>query len=229
MIGVYCFSGSGHSRAAADFFAGKLGTDVQCIGADAVPRQARCRTAVVVFPVYCQNIPAPVKRFLKDMDAEYAVLIATYGRISYGNVLYEAKALVSAAVIAGAYVPTGHTFLRGDSAFDSEALLPILERIGHPKPVCIPRLSKDWFADLLPAWRSRVGVKLIRTEDCTSCNVCGKSCPMGAIRRGRTNARCIRCLHCVFVCPRKALSFETRAVLRKYLMKHYKDEGKVYL
>jgi len=227
MTAVYCFSGSGHSRAVADFFAGQLGCRVTGICAGMTVPEAE--TALVVFPVYCQNIPAPVKTLLCALRAEYVVLIATYGRISYGNVLWEAAQLVRGQVIAGACVPMGHTYLSADKTFDKEALLPILRRIESPQRAQIPREHKDLLADLFPAWRSRVGVKLIRTADCRGCGVCSRSCPVQAIQNGRAGSRCIRCLRCVTVCPHKALQFQNSWVLQKYLDSHCKDTLVLYL
>ena len=91
MCNVYCFSGSGHSRAVAAFLAEKLGAAVQDTeGADpssAVP-------CAVVFPVYCQGVPAPVKAFFAALRAEQVALVAVHGGVSYGRALYEAKKMV---------------------------------------------------------------------------------------------------------------------------------------
>lgn len=216
MTGVFCFTGSGHSLCVADHIAQRLDSRVLTIEQET---QAECESAIVVFPVYCQNIPQPVKAFLKNLRAENAALIATYGKISCGNVLAEAKGLVRGRVIAGACVPIGHTFLNGSAGFDHTALEPLFERIENPREAIIPTKRKSVFADFLPDWRSRVSVKIIRADSCIGCNVCGQSCPMGAIKNGVTNNKCIRCLRCVSNCPQKALSFEISPVLRCYLTK----------
>ena len=114
MIRIYCFSGSGHSLAVAK----ELSQMLDCEIRPNDNKTATEDTAAVVFPVYCQNIPKPVKRFLKGLEAKYVALIATYGKISYGNVLYEAQKLLHRLVIAGAYIPMGHTYLDGDCEFD---------------------------------------------------------------------------------------------------------------
>lgn len=224
MIQVFCFSGSGHSLAVAEYLAGKLGCGVTQIGRPYGKERNFPETAVVVFPVYCQNIPTPVREFLRGLPAQHVALIATYGRISYGNVLWEAQRLVSGDVIAGAYVPAGHTFLPGDGDFDREGLLPILDKIKNPRPIQIPRSKKDFIADIFPAWRSRVGVKLFADSRCNGCNVCEDHCPMGAIQNGKPNKNCIRCLRCVRLCPQKALHFQNSRILNRYLLKYHKDE-----
>ena len=90
MITVYCFSGSGHSLAVSKELSKLLDCEISPID----NKTTTADTAIVVFPVYCQNIPKPVKRFLKGLEAKYVALIATYGKISYGNVLYEAQKLL---------------------------------------------------------------------------------------------------------------------------------------
>ena len=81
MTGVYYFSATGHSEAVARYFAATLDAPMYPIG-EGCP--AEVTTAVIVFPVYCQNVPLPVKVFLPGLKAENVVLIATYGRMGYG-------------------------------------------------------------------------------------------------------------------------------------------------
>ncbi len=216
MTAVYCFSGAGHCLVVARFFARRLDTGVRSVHDSFLTPE----TAVVIFPVYCQNIPAPVKRFLRKLDAPCAVLVAVHGKVSSGSVLHEASRLISGTVIAAASVPTGHTFLGEDSSFDERALLPIFDRIAHPEPAQIPQTKKIWYASLFPGWRSRMSVRLIRSAACDGCGRCEKSCPAGAMHRGKANRKCIRCLRCVTVCPRGALSFRTSGFLQKYLRRH---------
>lgn len=225
MTTVYCFSGSGHSLAVARFFAEQLKCELrECCGA-----YEEEETSVVVFPVYCQNIPKPVKVLLRKLTSKYIVLIATYGRISYGNVLNEAQKLVQGQVIAGAYVPIGHTFLNGDCSFDSDALMPILKRIETRERVCIPRSFKNPLSNVFPAFRSRIGVKIIKQNQCSYCGICEKNCPMGAIKNGITNSKCIRCLRCVTNCPQNVLQYKNTPVLETYLESYYKDDFVLYL
>lgn len=230
MIAVLYFTGSGHSRAVAEYFAEKLDCDAVSIGSVSATQLCSAETALIVFPVYCQNIPKPVKDFLKRIQAENIVLIATYGNISHGNVLFEAQKIVSGNVIAGAYVPIGHTFLNGDTSFEIEPLKPILDRIKSPEKIYIPRSSKQFFADILPSLRSRLGTRIYRSDRCDMCNLCGEKCPMNGIKNGIPNSRCIRCLRCVSSCPQKALRFENTKILYQYLLRNSKNrETVVYL
>ncbi len=240
MTCVYCFSGSGRSRAVAEYFAAEFNSGVSDIG-KLTPEQTACETAVVVFPVYCQNIPHPVRRFLKELMAKYVVLVATYGRISHGNVLWEAKKLISGEVIAGAYVPLGHSMLREEQQLETAPLSVILDRISSPRAVVIPREGKNIFADLFPALRSRLGVKMTRNFKCSECGICQRECPMGAMKmpvrnirhdrsvRVKTGRKCIRCLHCVYKCPMSAIDFRLNPALAAYLSGKRQDMLKIFL
>lgn len=225
MTRIYCFSGSGHSLAVAEALAQLLDCEICPIEYNTVAED----TAVVVFPVYCQNIPKPVKVFLGQFSAKYIVLIATYGKISYGNVLCEAQKLLQGQVIAGAYIPMGHSFLSGDHAFETKHLLPIIQRIQEPKPVVIPKTPKNPLSNVFPAFRSRMGVKITKTGHCNGCGQCERSCPMGAIREGHIHRACIRCLRCVTNCPTKALQYKNSRIMDKYLKRFRKEEYVLYL
>ena len=124
--------------------------------------------AVVIFPVYCQNIPAVVRDFFSKLDSKHVVLIATYGKISHGNVLWEAFKIIRGRVIAAAYVPMGHTYLDSSTQFDAQPLQPIFARIQHPRAATLTRESKHPLASFFPSWRSRCGVRIWLDESCNA-------------------------------------------------------------
>ena len=225
MTGIYCFSGSGHSLAVAEALAQMLHCEILPMEGNTAAEDR----AVVVFPVYCQNIPKPVKAFLRRMPAKHVVLIATYGKISYGNVLQEAQQLLQGQVIAGAYIPMGHSFLDGDHDFDPEQLLPIVQRLQEPKPVVIPKSPKNPLSNVFPALRSRLGVKITKTGHCNGCGQCERGCPTGAIREGHIHGACIRCLRCVSNCPTKALQYKNSRIMAAYLKRYRREEYVLYL
>lgn len=215
MIQIYCFSATGRTRQIADYFADKLSSKVYELPCES----AVCGTAIVVFPVYCQALPAPVKAFLPKLTAARLVLIASYGHMSYGNVLWEASRLNKAPVIAAACVPIGHSYLNEETGFDCSRLAPILERISSPHEITIPKMHKDLFAYLLPELRSRLGVRIKRTKACIDCRLCIKKCPVGAMNEKGPGDHCIRCLRCISVCPVQALEYSLTAPMRLYLGK----------
>lgn len=227
MIDVYCFSGSGHSEEVAAYCAARLGGRV--IG---LAEAGACEAdrALVVFPVYCENLPPPVASFLRRAKIERTAFVAAYGGISFGRVLNDAQRLFSGKAVAGAYVPTEHAFTRDGFRFDGAPLEPLLQKLaGEGGEIVFPETPKHLFSDFAPAWRSRVGAKLVRDEKCNGCNVCAKVCPMHAMDRGRANGACIRCLRCVRACPEEALSVRLSFVLGRYLRRRRRSDTVVYV
>ena len=224
MTQVFYFSGAGHSKAVAEYLADRLHcTAAEMSSAESTPVDL----AVAVFPVYCQNLPPVVKTFLKGLQAERLALAATYGGFSPGNVLQEAASLTAAKVIAGVILPTGHSFLGEDTAFDAQAFIPFLGKLSSHEESTLPKLPKNPFSDFFPALRSRVGLKILKSDACNHCGICTTRCPMAAMKNGVPTGNCIRCLRCVSLCPQKALSIRTGKALRHYL--NGKRSSRVYL
>ncbi len=226
MIDVYCFSGAGHSAEVAAHCAERLGGRVISIG-----EETKCRgeRVLIVFPVYCENLPPPVAGFLRRAEAGCAAFIVTYGGMSYGRVLYDAQQLFPGSVIAGAYVPTEHSLARDGWRFDGAPLASLLAKLSEGgTEIMLPKTPKHFFSDFAPAWRSRIGAKLVRDGNCMGCNACGAACPMGAMQQGRANRDCIRCLRCVLTCPQGALSVRLSPVLKHYLRRRRCNDTIVY-
>ena len=219
MIAVYYFSGSGKSRAVAKHLARELAAEAIEISSSTPSPAENIETAVIVFPVYCQNIPAPILPFLKKLKTPKAALIATYGGIATGNVIREAASLIGSEVTAWAYVRTGHSYLTDSKDFDEAELTDAIENIKLGTPRKVKRMAKNPLADFFPAWRSRRGVTIRRLDNCTLCGRCTERCPMHAIRDGVPNDKCIRCLRCVSECPNSALDFSLSATMYFYLNK----------
>ena len=184
---------------------------------------------VLVFPVHCQRTPRVIRDFLGRISTEYLTPVATYGRMCYGNVLYEIQKQYGHKIAAAAYLPTKHTYLEGDTFSEFSRLLPLIKKIKNPNEIIIPKSYKNPFADFFPNLRSRLGVKMIRSSSCTDCGICTEGCPLKAIKNGHTNKKCIRCLRCVSNCTVKALSIKTRLPLRLYLKKKQIDKTVIYV
>ena len=228
---VYYFTGSGNSREIALRLAEEL--DVSAVDITLSPKIVSADdVAVLVFPVYCQNIPKRAKSFLKESSADNIALIATFGRISYGNVIREALSLTRSTLIAAACVPMRHSLVDEQRSFDVSLLSPLIERIQAPCAAGeIPNSKKDALADIFPDMRSRLGMKISRLDSCVSCGKCDSECPTGAIRNGRIGSSCIRCQRCVHICPEHALEAKPCLVLKKYLDKNLgrSNEPIIYL
>ncbi len=175
---------------------------------------------VVVFPVYCQNIPAAVKAVFRKIKAGNVFVTAVYGRMSYGNVLWECQKSRSWKIIGGAYVPAAHCYIDDDKPFERWNELDFIKDVfENPQEIKIPRSFKNPLANLFMEERSRIGVKILRNSKCTGCGLCREIC---------TEKRCIRCMKCVKSCPTDALYIRCNAFMTLYLKKRKKDKTVVY-
>lgn len=222
---VYYFSGAGHSAALARWLGERLDAPVKTMEEAPEPK---ADTAVIVFPVYCQKLPPPVRSWLKGLFAARVALFAVYGGYGIGNVLYDAARLAGGQVIAAAGVPEGHSFLGEPARAEYSPLEPVVARVLHPKQTIVERLRRNPLAHFFPAWRSRLGLSIRRTDACRRCGKCERACPMQAKIGKKPSRRCIRCMRCVVGCPQSALKFSLRPLTRRYLKKKRKNKWYVF-
>ena len=220
------FSCTGESKRIAEYIAGEL--DFRLLEIREIDDR-EIDNLVLVFPVHCQNIPEPVKDFLCRASIKNITVIATYGRMCPGNVIYEIGKKYHSNIVAAAYIPTKHSYLTEESFSDFKRLKPLIEKIKSPSKVKLPRLYKNPIADLLPRLRSRIGIKMIKNGKCDSCGMCTEGCDFGGIKNGITNTKCVRCLRCVKNCPMEALSFKARLPLKIYLNKKKSNKLIIYI
>ena len=219
MNGIIYYSNTNQSKIVAEYFANEMGWDVYNLNQHEQAQKAVNITfekVVLVFPVYCQNVPDVVKDFLKKLNTRYLTLIATYGKMCYGRVLYEIqKSYTDGEIIAAAYVPMKHSYLQEEikNNFD-ELSLVIQKTLNNPKPIIIKKTYKNLFANIGKDMRSRMLVKItFDKEKCISCGKCETECLFNGIKNGNVNSNCIRCLKCVTNCPRGALGFHNSFLL----------------
>lgn len=227
MNAVVYYSNTGQSKSVAEFLSKQLGYALTNIEAVSLEEYANL---VLVFPVHCQNIPDLVKDFLRKITVENLTIVATYGKMCLGNVLYEIQKKYHKNIVAAAYVPTKHSYIEDDDVFcDFDKLNPLVDKIKNPSLIQIPKRYKNPFANFFPKLRSIVGLEINKTVDCNSCNICGKNCSCGAMENGVTSSKCIRCLKCVEICPRQALKVRKTFWLKVYLRKKKMNEIIIYV
>lgn len=185
-------------------------------------------TAVIVFPVHCQSYPRFMKNFFEGLNADRVALVATYGRINAGNALFEAARLLKPVTVAALYLPDRHSYLR-ESYEPPEIPESFIAKLFTDIPAKIERRGKTPFAGCLPSLRSRIIIKIKRSDKCAECNVCGDNCTVKAIECGKTNARCVRCLKCVYNCPHGALAVKKSRALNNYLKRAKHDNIILYI
>ena len=147
-----------------------------------------------------------------------------------GNVLYKIQKNYQKNIVAGAYIPTKHSYIDNDDVFcDLDKLNPLVEKVKEPSYIKIPKLYKNPLADVFPKLRSRLGLTIQKNADCSECNLCAKRCSFGAIQSGITNRKCIRCLKCVEACPHQALKIKLGLPLKLYLRKKKTNKVIIYI
>lgn len=227
MNAVIFYSNTSQSKSLAEYLAHELGYQITDIDARA---SEEYQNLVLVFPVHCQNLPNTVKSFLKNITAENLTVVATYGKMCPGNVLYEIQNKYNKSIVAAAYVPTKHSYIEDDVSFsDYNKLSVLVEKVKNPSVLTLPRLYKNPLANVFPSLRSRLGLKILRTQSCNGCNACTQVCPLDAMHGGITSRHCIRCLRCVSTCPRQALAVKPRLPLKLYLQKKKSDKLIIYV
>ena len=227
MNAVVFYSNTKQSESVAEYLAKELCYPIVDIEKIA---DIHYKNLVLVFPVHCQNIPDTVKAFLEQISVENLTVIATYGKMCPGNVLYEIQNRYHKNIVAGAYVPTKHSYIENDDAFcDFAKLNAVVQKVKAPSHIQLPRLYKNPLADVFPKLRSRLGLTIQKSADCGGCNLCAERCSFGAIQSGITNRKCIRCLKCVEACPRQALKIKLGLPLKLYLRKKKANELIIYI
>lgn len=227
MNAVVFYSNTGQSESVAKYFAKQLNYPI--VDIDRAGNMCY-QNLVLVFPVHCQNIPDVVKSFLKSVKVRYLTVIATYGKMCFGNVIYEIQKKYCKNVVAGAYIPTKHSYVEDDGAFIAfDRLASVVEKIQNPCKTEIPRSYKNPFANLFPKLRSRLGLRIYKNTACNNCGACTERCNFNAIKSGVTDNKCIRCLKCVTVCPNNALEFKLSLPLKLYLRKKKVNKIIIYV
>lgn len=219
------YSNTDECKRVATFLADRLSYEL----VDIYEAESEYTRAVLVFPVHCQNVPQVVTRFLKRLTVCELIVIAVYGKMCHGNVLYEMQRKYRHKIIAAAYVPAKHTYLDEPRFSDFDKLLPVIEKTEKPSEVTIPKSYKNPLANLFKGLRGRMGVKIIKKDGCDNCGVCESSCRLHAIENGKTNRKCIRCLKCVASCPKQALTIKTTPAMTAYLKKKKQDELTIFV
>ena len=226
MNAIVYYSNTNQSKRIAQYLADKSGYSL-CDVYDL--KEYSFDNLALVFPVYSQSLPYAVKTFLSKIQTQNLTLVATYGRMCHGNALHEAQKKYKHNIVAAAYIPTKHSYLQESEFDDFKSLDCIVEKMLAPSTIAIPRSYRNIFSYLFKDKRSRIGVKIYKTQNCNGCDICSQICKNNAIDKGVTNKNCIRCLKCVNACKSGALKYKLRYPMRLYLKKKKKDELVVYI
>lgn len=225
MNAVVFYSNTGECKRIAEYFAEQLGFPL----AEISNAEHQYENAVLVFPVHCQNVPQAVTQFLHTLSVRNLTLIAAYGKMCHGNVLYEIQQKHHFNIVAAAYVPTKHTYINEPRFNGFDRLRQVVDKTSNPSAIKIHKSYKNPLANVFKGLRSRIGVKIVKKDNCDNCGLCQINCPQHAIANGKTNHNCIRCLKCVADCPKQALTFKTTTAMTAYLKNKKQNELVIYV
>ena len=239
-MGIY-FSPTEHTREVVQRLAVLLAEDAHLHDLTSYERGSLVRSfapedvIVVGVPVYGGRIPALAAERLQQTKGNQtpAIAVVTYGNRDYEDALLELKTILEQngfVVIGAAAVIAEHS---------------IVHSIGHDRPDEADWSQIEQFAAQMQQkleqnqlhsvavkgnkpYRSYDGIPLKpkASHACVSCGFCARECPAGAIPesnpRKTDHKKCISCMRCIAVCPRKARR-NNKMMLTAAAMKLKKD------
>ena len=173
---------------------------------------------LVAVPSYGGRIPSAVTDMFCNVKADgtKAILVAVFGNRAIDDTLLELQDVLEASgfvCIAGMEAVAEHSLMhqfgtgRPDQQDEKELLEFAAKIMQSDETQRTPKFPGN------RPYREYGGVPLkpVANGKCTSCGLCAKECPEGAIPLNNPKLtdknKCISCMHCVAVCPKKARDY----------------------
>lgn len=210
------FSPTGGTQRVADAIASALNVNKIDLCAEVAPLPL-FTPLMAVLPVYGGRLPAvAVERLRKIKGAgQPAVAVVVYGNRAYDDALLELKNELTDAgftVVAAAAFVAEHSIVCSIAAGRPNAQdIAIAADFG--KVVAAKLAADDKTPVTVPGnypykELPKMPVVPLTLESCGGCGRCARLCPVGAIPAAAPHttdaSKCILCMRCVAVCPRRA-------------------------
>lgn len=217
----YYFSPTGGTKKVGDIFSKEFSEKVRFIDLGeraAFEGETESEIVVVAVPVFGGRIPRTAAKKLKNLSGvgKKAVTIVVYGSRAYEDSLLELNDILSSGgfkiVASGAFVAQ-HSMAseigagRPDEK-DTEEIKAFAQGVLKKLDMCA---ENEVQVSGNQPYKQEMSIPAvpISTEACASCGKCEKVCPEEAISINENQiqtdiTKCILCLACTYVCPKKA-------------------------
>ena len=230
---IYYFSGTGNSKYAAEKIARLTGD--RCVNIAAIYKGTvgsvvgRNDVTGFVFPVYYGGLPEIVKRFashpeIKNNLAPYVFAVITCGAMSAAADLRLEQALGRQLDLSISLKMPDNYIIAYNPSSKEEALQTLKNADGKLTGIADRVLRREIHRETGAKGKIATAFmypfyNIFRTtfffgadDNCSSCGLCEKICPVDAIKmiRGRPEwikNKCQHCTACINTCPRDAIQF----------------------
>ncbi|MFP3154920.1 EFR1 family ferrodoxin [Lachnospiraceae bacterium ZAX-1] len=233
---IFYFSGTGNSLFVTREIAAVLGDTEICSLTDSFGADLSGYERIgFVYPVYFVGLPLVVKNFIESLnipESAYLFAVATCGGRA-GNGLAEMGKLLSAkgrSLNFGTLLNMGGNYIlmygkpeKADTANTQTAKkLPVIASAIRDKAKRPCGKSNPFMLLATELFRrsvNKTALKYTISDDCTSCGLCVKICPICNVelKNGKPTfaEKCEQCMACLQFCPQQAIHYQGKTEKRR--------------